>query len=57
MKHKRGTNLLSILLSLVLMLSLLPAMTLPASATAFYLCPYGHSNLEPRYENDYLVGY
>ena len=32
MKHKRGTKLLSILLSLVLMLGLLPAMALTASA-------------------------
>ena len=32
MKHTRGTKLLSILLSLVLMLSLVPGMSLPAYA-------------------------
>lgn len=36
MKHKRGTKLLSILLSLVLMLGLLPTMVLTASAATSY---------------------
>ena len=53
MKHKRGTKLLSILLSLALALSLLPGMSLTALADSDYLCPEGHSGLTYS-EDDYM---